>query len=108
LTLEPLRRREPTPPPATMSALAPAQILELRLVLPSGTNRTREPYEVTVRDWVSGQVRLTRGGLRSASLDGDRHAVRAYVAGEVFAAGSHEVILKSVEREIATYEITVK
>lgn len=108
LTLEPLRHRESTPPPPTMTAPAPAQIIELRLVLPRGANRARPPYEMTVRDWVSGQVRLTRGGLTSTPLDAGGRAVKTYVAGEIFAAGSHEVILKSEDGEVATYEITVK
>ena len=108
LTLEPSRRREPTPPPPTMAAPAPTQIIELRLVLPPGAHRTRTPYQVTVRDWVTGQVRLARAGLASSPLDAGGHAVKAYVAGEVFAAGSHEVIVRNDDREIATYELTVK
>ena len=77
-------------------------------MLPPGAHRTRTPYQVTVRDWVTGQVRLARAGLASSPLDAGGHAVKAYVAGEVFAAGSHEVIVRNDDREIATYELTVK
>lgn len=107
LTLEPLGTRDATPPPATMTAPAPAQIVELRLLLPRGAAANAGPYALTVRDWVSGDLRLTRGGLTAKTIDRAR-AVTAFVAGDVFAAGSHEVILRSHETEIATYEITVK
>ena len=107
VTLDPLRGRDATPPPPTMTPPAATQIVELRLVLPRGADPQLAPYELTVRDWVTGQVRLTRGGLTSTPIAGG-HAVRAYVAGDVFAAGSHEVILRSKDSEIATYEITVK
>ena len=107
LTLQPLRGREATPPPPTMSAPAPAQMIELRLVLPAGANPKLTTYELTVRDWVTGQVRLTRGAARTVAVERG-HAVSAYVPGDVFAAGSHEVILKSPQSEIAVYEITIK
>lgn len=107
LTLQPLRRREPTPPPPTMNAPSPSQVVLLRLVLPPGADATQAPYTATVRDWTTGQVQLTRGGLTTVPVDGGQ-AVAAYVTGEVFAPGAHEVILRSRETEIATYEITVR
>ena len=107
LTLQPVARREATPPASTMTAPAPAQTIELRLVLPRGENPTRGIYEFTVRDWVTGEVRLTRGGLKARAIDGGR-AVTAYVAGDVFVSGSHEVILRSGSSEIAAYEVTVR
>lgn len=107
LTLQPLRSRESTPPPPTMSAPAPTQIVQLRLVLPPGADAARAPFTLTVRDWTSGEVRLTRGGLTAAAIERGK-AVAAYVAGDVFPAGAHEVILRSTEGEIASYEITVK
>ena len=107
LTLQPLRKREPTPPQATMTAPPEAQVIELRLLLPREARRSSAPYELTVRDWVTGRVRLTRGGLTTSSSDGGL-VVKAYVAGDVFASGSHEVILRDKESEVATYEVTVK
>lgn len=107
LTLQPLRRRESTPPPPTMNAPSPSQVVLLRLVLPPGADATQTPYTVTVRDWTTGQVQLTRGGLTAVPVDGG-NAVAAYVTGDVFAAGAHEVILRSRDTEIATYEITVR
>jgi hypothetical protein len=107
LTLEPLGIRGSAPPPPTMTAPPPAQVVELRLVLPARAGATLAPYDVTVRDWVTGHVRLTRGGLATTALDRGR-AVTAFVPGDVFGAGSHEVILRSRESEIASYEITVR
>ena len=107
LTLEPLRRREATPPPPTMNAPAAAQVIELRLVLPRGADADAGPYELSVRDWVTGQVRLTRSGLRATRLEG-RHTVTAYVPGDIFGPGSHEVILTGRGAEPASYEITAR
>lgn len=107
LTLQPLRRRESTPPAPTMTAPAPSQMIELRLVLPRGPDPAQRRYEVIVRDWVTGHVWLTRAGLTMTRIDG-APVVTAYVPGDVFASGSHEAILKSGDAEIATYEITVK
>ena len=107
LTLQPLRKRDPTPPEPTMTAPPEAQVIELRLLLPRDARRSSAPFELTVRDWVTGHVRLTRGGLTSSRSD-DGPVVTAYVAGDVFVSGSHEVILRDKESEVATYEITVK
>ena len=107
LTLQPLHRREAAPPAPTMDAPPPARTIELRLVLPRHADPKLAPFDLSVRDWVTGQARLARGGLKASPLGGG-HAVTAYVPGDVFASGSHEVILRSGQSEIATYEITVR
>ena len=108
LTLQPLRARDATPPPPTMDALAPAQVIELRLLLPkTAATSAARVYELTVRDWVTGQTRLARAGVKPSRIDGAL-AVTAYVPGDVFAAGSYEVILRSGQTELATYEIPVR
>jgi hypothetical protein len=107
LTLRPLRAREATPPPPTMSAPAASQIIELRLVLPPGADAKLAPFSLTVRDWTTGQDRLTRGGLGVVAFEGGS-AVAAFVTGDIFPSGAHEVILRTAQAETATYEITVK
>ena len=107
LTLQPLRKRESTPPPPTMNAPPPSQAIELRLVLPAGADSRRGPFSFAVRDWTTGEERLTRGGLTVVATEGGK-AVAVLVPADVFRSGAYEVILRSKEGDAATYEITVK
>jgi len=107
MTLQPLRRRESMPPPPTMSAPSPSQLIELRLMLPAGVDTKLAPFSFSVRDWTSGQERLTRAGLTAVAIEGGR-AVAAFVSGDIFPPGAYEVILRSKEGEAASYEITIK
>lgn len=107
LTLQPLRKRESTPPPPTMSAPPPSQTIELRLVLPPTASDRPAPFSFVLRDWATGDERLTRGGLAAVAIEGGK-VVAALVAGDVFRPGAYEVILRGKEGETATYEITIK
>lgn len=111
LTLTPLTRRGPAPPPASVAPPHPSQVIALRLVLPRGVDRRGAAYRITIRSWSSGQTIWFRGALGSTEADG-RRVVQANISGDVFAEGSYEALLTATmpdgaEKGIASYEVTV-
>jgi len=110
LTLTPVTTRGATPPPPTVTVQHATQVIELRLVLPStGTRETA--FDATLRDWSSGQVVWSRGGLTSSTID-RQLMVTTYVTGDLFRPGAYEVLLsgRMVEgpKELAAYEVAFK
>jgi hypothetical protein len=110
LTLEPSRKRQATPPEATVVAVAAEQVVLLRLILPSNA-RENGGYHLTARDWSSGQIRWTRSGLASVKVENGR-AVVANVTGEMLVPGSYEVLVSLGNsgdglRTVCSYELTI-
>ena len=111
LTLTPVTRRGPAPPPATVAPPASAQVIALRLVLPRGANARGNSYQITIRNWSDGLTVWSRGGLSATEADG-RRVVQAQVTGDVFTAGSYEALLTIAatdgsRQDVASYEVTV-
>jgi hypothetical protein len=111
LTLTPLSRRGPTPPPPTVAPPQPLQVIALRLMLPRGVDPHAGRYHIAIRNWEGGQTIWSRGALAATRVEG-RGAVQAYLTGEVFGAGSYEALLTATGpdgtlKEIASYELTV-
>lgn len=111
LTLMPLARRGPEPPPPTVAPPQPEQVIALRLMLPRGVDPREGSYQIAIRSWQGGQTIWSRGALAATRVDG-RGAVQAYLTGEVFGAGSYEALLTGTgpdgaPKEIASYELTV-
>ena len=111
LTLTPVAKRGATPPDATATVQHATQLLELRLVLPSaGKPHTR--FDVVLRDWSTGDLTWSRGGLTSSKID-RQLMVTAFVTGELFRSGAYELLLSGrnadgQKEEVAAYEIAFK
>jgi hypothetical protein len=111
LTLTPLEKRGPAPPEPTVSVQHATQIIELRLILPAPA-ASFSRFDVTLRDWSSGGLVWTRGGLRATPID-RRPAIAAFVTGDVFRAGAYELLVAGVgadgrRQDVASYEVAVK
>ena len=111
LTLAPLTRRGPAPPPPTVAPPSPVQVIALRLVLPRGADPRPSAYQIAIRSWSGGQTIWSRGALSAIELEG-RRVVQAHVTGEVFAPGSYEALLTiaaadGTQTAVASYEVTV-
>jgi hypothetical protein len=107
LTLEPSTTRQASPPEGGVTALLPEQVVLLRFVLRSKLLRPGSGYEVTARDWSSGQVRWMRGGLQGVQIE-ESFGLAVNVTGEMLPAGSYEFLVTLLGSEVATYELTVK
>jgi hypothetical protein len=112
LTLTPLTSRGATPPAPLETALAPEQIVELRLELPKGDRDGSRSFVVTARDWSSGRTMWMRGQLLARAAEG-RSVVPALITGEMLAPGSYEILLTATSsdgasRDVAAYEVSVR
>jgi hypothetical protein len=111
LTLEPLRMRGATPPEPTVATQHATQVIELRLRLPP----MRAPitrFDITLRNWSSGDLVWSRGGLTSSTLD-RRAMVAVFVTGDVFRPGAYELLLSGTTPEgqkadVAAYEVAFR
>jgi hypothetical protein len=111
LTLTPLTVRGATPPEPSVTAQHATQVIELRLVLPSSARRYTA-FDIALRDWSTGHVVWSRGGLIATTID-RQSMVTTYVTGELFRPGAHELLLSAQtpqgkREEVASYEITFK
>jgi hypothetical protein len=111
LTLTPLAVRGTTPPEPSATAQHATQVIELRLVLPSSGKRYTG-FDVALRDWSTGLVVWSRGGLKAATIDG-QSVMTTYVTGEMFRPGAYEVLVsgqmpEGKKEDVASYEITFK
>ena len=107
VTLEPSKTRGATPPDAAAQAVAPEQVVLLRFVLPPKAVQNSQGYQVTARDWSSGQVRWVRGAL--SPVKGERSSALVFsITGEMLPAGSYEFLVSGDGRETATYELSVR
>ena len=109
LTLIPVTVRGATPPEPSVTTQHATQVIELRLVLPSAGTRHRY-YDVTLRDWSSGQSVWSRGGLIATTID-RQSMLTTYVTGELFRPGVYELLAsgqtpEGKKEEVASYEIT--
>ena len=106
LTLEPSTKRGATPPEETTQAVISEQVILLRLALPPKAVQDSTAYQISARDWSSGQVRWVRGGL--APVKGERATfIAAHVTGEMLPPGAYEFALTLAGAEVASYELTV-
>ncbi len=108
LTLAPLKKRGATPPLPTVAIPAPAQTIELHLML-DAVPQDAKVYAVTLRRWSEGAVVWSRHGLSASTLEG-RPMVAALITGDVLAAGAYELALTAdgaTNIEIASYELSV-
>lgn len=111
LTLPPVTVRGSTPPDPTVVAPAPAQSIQLRLLLPRGRPDSAKRYAVALRSWSGGSVLWSRSDLRASAIDG-KAAVTARITGDILAPGAYEVVLTDVTvdgapADVAFYEVTV-
>ena len=111
LTLTPVTVRGATPPQPSVTTQHATQVIELRLVLASSGKRFSR-FEIALRDWSSGQVVWSRGGVSATTVD-RQPMVTAYVTGDVFRPGAYELLLsgrttEGKKEEVASYEITFK
>jgi len=111
LTLTPLTVRGATPPEPSVTAQHATQVIELRLVLPSSGKRYTA-FDIALRDWSTGHVVWSRGGLIATTVDRQAMAT-TFVTGDVFRAGAYELLLSGMtaegkKEEVASYEITFK
>ena len=110
LTLTPLTARRPTPPDGTVTAPAPLQSIQLRLLLPERRLNPSSRYSVAVRSWSSGVGIWSRGELAPSAVDG-RAAVVCRVSGDVLAPGAYEIAVSETtagsSHEVAFYEVGV-
>jgi hypothetical protein len=111
LTLTPVTSRGPSPPAPTVVPQYATQVVELRLVFPAGAKPFAR-FEIVWRDWSSGTLVWSRGGLVPASVDG-RPGVTAYVTGDVLRSGAYEIqlsgwTLDGRKEDAAAYEVAVK
>jgi hypothetical protein len=106
LTLTPVKTRSPRGPELAVPS-TPAPIVELRLVLPPRT-ATDRTFTVTLRSWTTGDVLLTRGGLRAGTANG-KPAVLAHLASDVLTPGPYELLLAggTPSSDVAVYEVSV-
>lgn len=106
LTLTPGTSPSGAAPESTVAAPAPAQAVELRLLLSTGAPKL-ERAQVVARDWSSGDVKWTITG-RVAVVEG-RQMVRAFVTGEMLAAGTYEVQVRAERDEtLAVYQVGIR
>jgi hypothetical protein len=110
LTLSPIRVRRATPPDPTVRAPAPAQPIQLRLLLPKGRADAARRYAVALRSWSGGRVVWLRSDLSATTVDG-QPAVTTRLTGDALTPGAYEIALTDVTAdqpaEIAFYEITI-
>ena len=107
VTLEPSKTRGATPPDPTTQTVVPEQVVLLRFVLPPKAVQNSQEYQVTARDWSSGQVRWLRGAL--SPVKGEQSSALAIsVTGEMLPAGAYEFLVSRADAEVATYELTVE
>jgi hypothetical protein len=106
LTLEPSTKRGATPHEETTQALIPEQVILLRLTLPPKAVQDSPAYQISARDWSSGQVRWVRGGL-SPVKDERSSMLVAHITGEMLPPGSYEFAVTLTGAEVASYEVTV-
>jgi hypothetical protein len=106
LTVEPSTKRGATPPEGTTQAVIPEQVILLRLTLPPKAVQDSAAYQISARDWSSGQVRWVRGGL--APVKGERATfLVAHVTGEMLPPGAYELAVTLAGAEVASYEMTI-
>lgn len=110
LTLTPLRTRGPQPPDATVARPAENQAIELRLVLPAGTEPPAARYTIVVRTWTGGDTVWSRGGVMMSTVDNKR-MVTTFITGDVFAPGAYEIGLTrkagEMTGDVAAYEVGI-
>jgi hypothetical protein len=112
LTLDPVRERSGSPPAVNIDSPPLDTVVELRLLLPDKASSELKQLNLTARDWTTGAVRWSLGGVRVATADGRRAAV-AHVSGEMVAAGVFEFVLAPVgdggpqPESVAAYELGV-
>jgi hypothetical protein len=112
LTLSPLLKRGATPPEATVERPAENQVIQLRLILPSGGPAHPSRYTIVVRTWSGGDTIWSRSGLSVSTVD-NGPMVTAFITGDVFAPGAYEIALSGTSignktEDIAAYEIAVR
>ncbi len=112
LTLTPLTTRGSQPPSPTITAQHATQVIELRLILPSAVDKTLSRFDVTMRDWSTGALAWSRGGLTAAVVDG-RRGLTMFITGDAIRAGTYELLLSGFtsagqKRQVAAYEIAIK
>jgi hypothetical protein len=111
LTLSPIRVRRATPPDPTVRAPAPAQPIQLRLLLPKGRADAARRYAVALRSWSGGRVVWLRSDLSATTVDG-QPAVTTRLTGDALTPGAYEIALTDVTADrqpadVAFYEITI-
>jgi hypothetical protein len=111
LTLEPLTTRGASPPEPTVSAQHATQVIELRLVLPAAA-RPHTRFEVVLREWTTGRLVWSRGGLTPSTVD-RQSMLATFVTGDLFRTGAYEVLVSGVgadgqKTEIASYEVAFR
>lgn len=107
VTVEPSKTRRATPPDPAARAVGPKQVVLLRFVLPPKAVQNSQEYQVTARDWSSGQVRWVRGAL--STVKGDQSsAIAIAVTGEMLPAGAYEFLVTRAGADVASYELTVQ
>jgi hypothetical protein len=111
LTLRPLATRGSLPPVATVATQHAAQVIEMRLVLPPGTERYAR-FDVVVRDWATGEAAWSRGGLVAGTIERQR-MLSTFVTGDVFRAAAYELLVSGMTAngqrgEVASYEIAFR
>lgn len=111
LTLRPLATRGSLPPAATVATQHATQVIEMRLVLPLGTERY-ERFDVVLRDWATGEAAWSRGGLAAGTIERQR-MLSTFVTGDVFRAAAYELLVSGTTAngqrgEVASYEVAFK
>lgn len=107
LTVTPSRTRRAQPPEPTVAPPSRTQVIELRLVLPPGVPAAGE-FTIAVRDWSTGDVLWSRGGLTSTASD--RGAVLStYITGDLLPHRALEIVVTGppASAPVASYELTV-
>ena len=111
LTLSPLRKRGAQPPDPTVGKPAGNQSIQLRLIVPDGTEPPTARYTIVVRSWTGGDTLWSRTGLTLSTVD-KKPMVTAFITGDVFAAGAYEIALSrqagEASAEVASYELAVR
>jgi protein involved in polysaccharide export with SLBB domain len=111
LTLAPLRKRGAQPPDPTVARPADNQSIQLRLVLPAGTEPANARYTIAVRTWTGGDTVWSRAGASLSTVDHKR-MVTSYITGDVFSPGAYEIALTrragEMTAEIASYEVGIR
>ena len=86
------------------------QAIQLRLVLPAGTEPPAARYTIVVRTWTGGETVWSRGGLSMSTVDNKR-MVTAFITGDVFAPGAYEIALTrkagEIAGDVASYEVGI-
>ena len=111
LTLTPLRKRGAEPPEPTVAKPAESQVIQLRLVLPTGAEPSNARYTIVLRTWTGGDAIWSRGGVTMSTVD-NKQMVTALVTGDVFAPGAYEIALTrrggEAMTEVASYEVGIR